>query len=222
MTRSAPVRPAHSGQWSASVFRDPQQERLVELDALVVRIERQVADARLDEVLEEVGAERHVGDVVALLPGDLDEHGRVVDLRVGDADAELDVAAAAPASRAHEDELAPRQELVELADGLADGDEVAEFGQLAVAVRVDIDDVGDVGDAAVRDVLAGREQDGRVREVRPGSPWPRPRPPGSAAGTAGGRSPCPSRRTRCRPGRPIAVDRVFRMASSWSMNGRAA
>ena len=59
------------------------------------------------------GCRREVGHVVALLAGDLDEHGGVVDVRVGDGHAEPDVAAAAPAARAHQDELALGQEVVQ-------------------------------------------------------------------------------------------------------------
>ena len=99
------------------------EELIVEFHARVVGIERQVADARLHEVLEKMGPEGHIGNIVALLAGHLDDHGGVVDFRVGDAHPEPDVAAASPPARPHEDELAPGQKLVQFPDGLADRDQ---------------------------------------------------------------------------------------------------
>ena len=46
-------------------------------------------------------------------PGDLDQERRVVDLGVGDRDAELDVSAASPAPGPHQDELPLGEDLVQ-------------------------------------------------------------------------------------------------------------
>ena len=75
-------------------------EKVVAEDRIgVIQVDRQRKNVRLHQVLEEVRAERQLGHVVALAARDLDQHGGVVDVRVGDGDAELDVAAAAPAAR---------------------------------------------------------------------------------------------------------------------------
>ena len=147
------------------MFGDAPEEQLVAHLAGVAREERQVADSRLDQVLEEVGAERQVGDVVALLRGDLHQHGGVADVRVGDADAQLDVAAAAPAPGAHQDELALREELVQPADGAPDVLHLVEALEPVVLLGIHVDDVRDVGDAAVRHVAVRREQHAFERQV---------------------------------------------------------
>ena len=120
----------------------------------------------LDEVLEEVGAERELGNVVALLAGDLHEHGRVADVGVGHVDAELDVAAAAPAAGPHQDELPLGQQLVQLCPPPCPTLRRSRRSSSSrVAVRVDVDDVGDVGDAAVRDAAVRGEQDDLAGQV---------------------------------------------------------
>ncbi len=177
------------------------QERLVEADLGIVREERDVADRGLDEVLEEVGAEREVRHVVPALSRDLDEHGRVVDVRVGHGNAEAHVAAAAPPPRPHEHELPLRQDLVETADGLADPLERRRVGERRVAVGIDVDDVREVRHAPVRDVAARLEDHPVGRQVGRDRGGRRRRPRSSAAGTAEGRGPVRRTRTRCRPGR---------------------
>ena len=75
----------YSGNSSAEQVRGAAQERLVERRRRFAGKKRQVADAGLDEVLEEVRAERQVRHVVAAAARDLDQHRGVVDVRVGDA-----------------------------------------------------------------------------------------------------------------------------------------
>ncbi len=91
------------------------QKRLVEDGERVVGIEREIPDSRFHQVLEEVGPEGEVGNVVPFLAGDLHEESRVVDVRIGHADPEPDVPAASPATGPHESELPLGQDLVELA-----------------------------------------------------------------------------------------------------------
>ena len=95
-------------------------QKLFAEGASVVRIQRQIADGRFHQVLEEVRAERQVWNVVPFLPRHLDQHGGVVDVGIRDGHTQLDVATAAPASGTDEDELALGQQLVQPADGAAD------------------------------------------------------------------------------------------------------
>ena len=141
------------------------QELLVVDDPLVVRVERQVADLRLDEVLEEVRAEGEVGDVVPLLARHLDQDRGVVDVGVGHRHAEADVAAASPAARADQRELALRQQLVEPPHDAADVAQRVRVGDLGVPLRIDEHEVGQVGHAAVRDVAPRGEEDLPVGQV---------------------------------------------------------
>src|SRR5664279_5633973 len=81
------------------------QEVFFERGLRIVGIEREIANRSFDQVLKEVRAERQVGQVIAALASDFNEHGSVVDVGVGDGNAELDVAAAAPASGTDQDKL---------------------------------------------------------------------------------------------------------------------
>ena len=70
-----------------------------------------------------MGPERQVGNVVSHLPGDLDQHGGIVDARIGDPYAQPDVSPAAPSSRSHEDEGPPWKDGVQPAHGVSNGDQ---------------------------------------------------------------------------------------------------
>ena len=77
------------------------------------------------------------------MPGDLDQHGRIADIRIGGLDAEPDVAPAAPPPGPHEDERAAGQPGVQAAHGIADGDHVGQGRDPGVFLRVDVNDCPD-------------------------------------------------------------------------------
>ncbi len=131
----------------------------------IVRIERKITDPRLDQVLEEVGSERQVRDVVPGLAGDLDHDGRVVDVGIGDRNAQSDIPSAAPAPRTQQGELAPGEHSVEPSHGPADLSHGSRI-QGVIGLRIHVHHVGDLGCPAVGDVSAGREQDLRGGEIR--------------------------------------------------------
>ncbi len=137
--------------------RRTRQEALVEHRASLVWIEREVTDPRLHQILEEVRAEREVGHVVALLPGDLDQHRGVRYVGVRDAHTEPDVPAAAPASGTEQYEPLRRQQLIQLADCSGHCQHLLPARELGIAVGVHVHDVGDVGHPSVRDVPVSHE-----------------------------------------------------------------
>src|SRR5664279_585582 len=140
------------------------QELFPERSLGIVRIERQVANRRFDKVLKEVRAKGQVRQVIASLASHFNQHRSVVDVGVGDRDAEFDVAAAAPASGTNQDELAPWQQLVQAPHRVSNIAHGGLVGELAVAFQIDVNNVGDlrypaVGDEAVggEDHLVGRQ-----------------------------------------------------------------
>ena len=112
-------------------------------------------DAGLDQVVEEVGPEGDVGQVGALLAGDLDQHRGAADVGIGHGDAEPDVAAAAPAAGPHEDEALRGQRLVDRADGPRDAQHGLPGLEALVVARVDEDHILEVADLPHLDVAVG-------------------------------------------------------------------
>ena len=105
-----------------------------------------------------MSAEGEFRHVIAFTTGNLDQHGGIVEIGIGHRHAQFDIAAAAPAARPHEDELTFGQNLVQMAHRPADGHHLVGVRHFTVAVGIDINDVGDIGDAAVGDVAIGRKQ----------------------------------------------------------------
>ena len=63
-----------------------------------------------------------------------------------------------PSSWTDEDELPLGQQLVQSAHHLSDVSEILEIFEVRISVRVDVNDVADVGDTTVRDASMRREQ----------------------------------------------------------------
>ena len=141
------------------------EEQLVQYVPLLLRVERQIADSGLDQILEEVRSEGQLGRVLARLVRDLDQQGGVVDLRVGDVDPQADVPSATPAARAHQRELALGKKLVQAAYRFGDRLQVRQLGELRVAFRVDPHDVSEIRNSPVGDVPVRREQHPVPRDV---------------------------------------------------------
>ncbi len=118
---------------------------------------------------------RDVGQVGALLAGDLDQHRGVADVGVGHRHAEPDVAAAAPAAGTHQDEAALRAGIrLSRPTALGHPSHRLRAGQRLVVAGVDQHHVLEVAGLAHLDVAVGGEDDvvgrhvGRDRHPRGG------------------------------------------------------
>src|SRR3990170_1072364 len=145
----------------------PGEESFVEDHLWVVRVERQVVDGGLHQILEEMRPEGGFRTVAIVFTGNLDQHAGVVDVGVGGIDAQLDVAAAAPAAGAHQDKAAPWQDLIQSANGTPDRHEFLVMFQFGVLLRINVHNVGSVRETAIWDVTIGRE-DHFFRRQAPG------------------------------------------------------
>src|ERR1019366_4648614 len=133
------------------------QEVLPERSLGIVRIERQVANRRFNQVLKEVRAEGWVRQVIAPLARNFNQHRSVIDVGVGHRNAQLDIAAAAPASGTNQDKLAPWQQLVQAPHRVSDIAHGGLVGKLAVTFQIDVNNVRDLRHPAVRDEAVGGE-----------------------------------------------------------------
>ena len=131
--------------------------------------QRQIADARLDQVLEEVRAEGQVPARSCRSCRDFYQERRVVDVRIRHPDSELDVAAASPAPGPDQRELARSGALFSRPTTRPTSVRSSCRLQLVIPLGVDVDDVGEIGDAAVGDELP-RGEEHLVRGHRAGSP----------------------------------------------------
>ena len=94
---------------------------MIETRVRIVGKERQVEDIGLDEILEKVGAEGHLGREAAGGASDFDQHLAVIDVGVADRHAQSDVARA-PTSGPDEDEGFFSERTIEPADGVGNVD----------------------------------------------------------------------------------------------------
>src|SRR5436853_3577126 len=120
------------------------KKQVVKRGAGIVRIKRQIANRSLDQILEEVSSKGQFREVVSFLPRYFDQHRGVVDVGVGDRYAKLDVSATAPTPGSHQHELPFGQQLIQFSDGATDVAHCVLIGQLAVALEINVDDMGDV------------------------------------------------------------------------------
>ncbi len=119
-----------------------QQKPVVEHRVCIFRIEGEDPYAGFHKVLEEVGSERELGHVPSLCHSHLHQGRCVVDFGIGYGNAQLDVAAAAPASRAYQDELALGENGIQHAHQPGCILHVLRVFETAVVLGINIHDMG--------------------------------------------------------------------------------
>src|SRR5581483_2828657 len=141
------------------------EKRLIKRRARIVGIKGQIANRGFHEILEKVRPEGQLRQVISFLPRHLDQHAGVIDIGVGDGNAQFNISPASPAARSDENELVFGQEFVQPAYGAADIVHGLLVGQLAVTLEIDINNVSNVGHLAVGDEVPGGKNDFIRRQI---------------------------------------------------------
>ena len=157
MTRRVSDRPLELGEKFIQHAGGVVKKLFLERGLRIVRIERQITYGSFDQVLKEMGAEREVGQVIAPLASDFNQHGGVIDVGVGDGNTQLNIASAAPAAGTDQNKLPLGQQLVQPADSATDVSHAGLIGKLAVAFQIHVNNMGDLGYLAIRNEAVGRK-----------------------------------------------------------------